>query len=139
MKLLSCLLLLVAYLQLSEAWVIRLQGNKKHKDKTPVTETFFSREAKNDCHTLSDSLTSKGVLSFHFCTIQMYGCEIAFFDKQFCLGDRIGHSGGRGYSWQKYPVSKKGSKMKSFRISGCRADIPGVEKGKFDTFRIADC
>ncbi|KAF7595946.1 hypothetical protein BBP40_004092 [Aspergillus hancockii] len=139
MKLLSTAAILVtAALPLSSAWVLKINGNEE-KGGAPVTETFYSRAAENGCHEISTNIQKKGVHDFRFCTIQMYGCEIKFFDDIGCKGEGLGQNGGRGYSWRKYPVSEKGSKMKSFRITGCRADAPILENIKFDTFRIADC
>ncbi|KAA8651256.1 hypothetical protein EYZ11_006500 [Aspergillus tanneri] len=131
-------ILATALLPVSNAWVLQVNGNGE-RNGSPLTETFSSRSAENNCHDISTTIQKKGVHDFKFCTIQMYGCEIKFFDGVACKGEGLGHSGGRGYSWTKYPVSKKGSTMKSFRITGCRADLPVLEKFKFDTFRIADC
>ncbi|KAB8228022.1 uncharacterized protein BDW43DRAFT_316327 [Aspergillus alliaceus] len=139
MKFLSiATVLAAATVPLSNAWVLQVNGNEVNAGN-PVTETFYSREAENGCHEISSEIQRKGVHDFHFCTVQMYGCEIKFFDDIGCKGKGLGQNGGRGYSWKKYPVSKEGSKMKSFRITGCRADIPVLENVKFDTFRIKEC
>ncbi|KAH8724029.1 hypothetical protein GQ44DRAFT_296735 [Phaeosphaeriaceae sp. PMI808] len=136
MKLLATVFGLATLLHLSHAWVMEVTAN----GKSPKSETFYSREAANGCHEISTAIQRKGVHDFEFCTIQMYGCQISFYSDVGCKGDNLGHSGGRGYSWKKYPVSKEGSKMKSFRITGCHADdIPILSKVKFDTFRIVDC
>lgn len=140
MKLLSVLILLVAYLQLSQAWVLEVHGKKKKKDGTRYSQNFHSRMAKDDCHNFGSRITAKGVDQFRFCTIQMYMCEIQFFDDAFCTGKPLGHNGARGYSWHKAQVSKKGSKMKSFRVSGCMlGKLPIVEYGKMDRWLIRDC
>ncbi|KAK7178239.1 hypothetical protein PSPO01_15707 [Paraphaeosphaeria sporulosa] len=135
MKLLATVFGLAAFLHLSHGWVFEVTANGKF----PKSETFYSREANNGCHEISTTIQKKGVHDFEFCTIQMYGCQISFYSDVGCKGENLGHSGGRGYSWKKNPVSKKGSKMKSFRITGCHADIPILDKVKFDTFRIVDC
>ena len=140
MKLLSVLILLVAYLQVSSAWVLQVTGKKEKAKLVPYKENFHSRKAENGCYNFSEDITDKGVASFRFCTIQMYMCEIKFFSGQYCTGKALGHNGGRGYSWHKSRVSDKGSKMKSFRISGCILDdIPGLSHGKFDKWVLRDC
>ncbi|KAL1917077.1 uncharacterized protein VTP21DRAFT_5275 [Calcarisporiella thermophila] len=130
----SALLLLVLAVLSAQvnAWVARFES-KDH------VSTHFSREAKNDCYDINQEVVDQGVRGFKFCTIQAYQCEIRLFDERACKGHSLGHNGGRGYSWSKYPVSAKGSKMKSFRITGCLGDVPIIGKFKFDKFNIRDC
>ncbi|RDL41798.1 uncharacterized protein BP5553_01777 [Venustampulla echinocandica] len=136
MRLLATLLAVLATLQLCSAWVLEVNG-KELRAGSPISETFSSRQAENGCHDIASTITKKGVNDFRFCTIQMFGCQISFYSEALCAGANLGHSGGRGYSWRKNPVSPAGSKMGSFRITGCHS--LGGEWGTWDTFRTKEC
>lgn len=137
MKLFATLLAVLATLQLCSGWVLKVNGIEQ-RGGAPIDEIFYSRNAENDCHKFSSTIRKKGIHDFRFCTIQAYGCEIAFYSDTLCGGKNLGSNGGRGYSWKKNPVSKAGSKMSSFRITGCRENPLGGW-AQWDTFQIKDC
>ncbi|KAK9312795.1 hypothetical protein V1522DRAFT_395680 [Lipomyces starkeyi] len=137
MKLFRDFLTLVTLLGISHRWVLEVHGNLI-QGYDYATETFYSKEAENGCHEFSNKFKEKGVHDFTFCTMQYYVCQLSFYSDIGCKGDNLGHTGGRGYSWSKDPVSKAGSKMKSFRMTGCvLGDLPGPFK--LDTWRVVDC
>ena len=109
------------------------------KDQHGKKRHYHSSLAQNDCYPIDDAITSKGVGSFEFCSFIWTRCSISVHSEIGCRGKNLGSAtaNDKGFlfpsKWAKN-ASKKGSKMKSFRIQGCK-QIP-VTGGDLD---IAGC
>ncbi|SPO04120.1 uncharacterized protein DNG_06803 [Cephalotrichum gorgonifer] len=120
----------------ADAWSFTVWTGKDHKGKK---RHYHSAVGVNDCFNISDDITSKGVGSFEFCSLIYTRCSLSIHSQPGCRGTNLGSAtaADKGEFWHKKwskNASKKGSKMKSFRIQGCK-EIP-VKGGNLD---IASC
>ncbi|KAK3180139.1 hypothetical protein K4F52_008441 [Lecanicillium sp. MT-2017a] len=109
------------------------------KDKKGLKRHYHSSFAENDCYNLDTDITKKDVGSFEFCSFIWTRCSISIHSDTGCRGKNLGSATAahKGEFWPtkwSKNASKDGSKMKSFRIQGCK-HIP-VTGGSLD---IAGC
>lgn len=120
----------------TEAWSFTVWTEKDQKGKQ---RHYHSSLGDNDCYNFDDSITSKGVGSFEFCSFVWTRCSVSIHSDIGCRGKKLGSAtaADKGFLWPtKWAKnsSKAGQKMKSFRIQGCK-HIP-VTGGSLD---IASC
>ncbi|OAQ62736.1 hypothetical protein VFPPC_16378 [Pochonia chlamydosporia 170] len=120
----------------TDAWSFTVWTGKDHKG---AKRHYHSSLAENDCYNFDESITSKGVGSFEFCSFIWTRCSISIHSDIGCRGKKLGSAtaADKGDLWpSKWSKnsSKEGQKMKSFRIQGCK-HIP-VTGGSLD---IAGC
>ncbi|KAK4083464.1 hypothetical protein Purlil1_10701 [Purpureocillium lilacinum] len=116
----------------TEAWSFTVWTEKDQKGKQ---RHYHSSLGDNDCYNFDDSITSKGVGSFEFCSFVWTRCSVSIHSDIGCRGKKLGSAtaADKGFLWPtKWAKnsSKAGQKMKSFRIQGCK-HIP-VTGGSLD-------
>ena len=136
MKLSSLLTLTTIAVAGADAWSFTVWTGKDHHGKK---RHYHSSLGDNDCYPIDNDITSKGVGSFEFCSFIWTRCSISIHSEIGCRGEKLGSATAtdKGDLWPtkwSKNTSKKGSKIKSFRIQGCK-HIP-VTGGSLD---IANC
>ncbi|KAI8379542.1 uncharacterized protein BYT42DRAFT_569121 [Radiomyces spectabilis] len=120
MKFFTCLLLLIGVM-VSQAycWGFDFYSKANYKGKH---QTFYSNQGKNDCFNLSKQMTDAKVGSFKWCTARFSDCSVTLHDGLGCTGKKLGATGANA-KWNKPKTSAAGSKVKSFRVQGCKWKI----------------
>ncbi|KAJ2974522.1 hypothetical protein NQ176_g6009 [Zarea fungicola] len=106
----------------TEAWSFTVWTGHNHGG---LKRHYFSLKGDNNCYNIDDGITSKGVGSFSYCSMAWARCSITMHSKAGCQGTVLGSATGNApfSEWQKGTTSAAGSKMKSFRIQGCK-EVP---------------
>ncbi|KAH6986584.1 hypothetical protein EDB80DRAFT_731703 [Ilyonectria destructans] len=112
-------LLFALYMALCvHAWSFDVTTKKNFCGKR---RSFFSLQAENGCHNLPADVSGK-VHSLAFCSMAYTRCSITLHSEAGCRGDNLGSATAAEplKFWEKKSVSTAGSKMKSFKIQGCK-------------------
>ncbi|KAF9974377.1 hypothetical protein BGZ73_002228 [Actinomortierella ambigua] len=113
------LLFALAFVAIAQAWSFDVWTKTGYKGKR---RSFYDLRAGNNCYNLPSDVSGK-VHSFTFCSMAWTRCSITIHSKTGCNGSILGSATAalpRTY-WKKSSTSAAGSKMKSFRISGCKS------------------
>ncbi|KAF9928684.1 hypothetical protein BGZ67_006829 [Mortierella alpina] len=111
--------LLTVVVALTHAWSFSIWTKTGYRGKR---RSYFDVQAGNTCISLPADITSAGVHSFKFCSMAYTRCSITMHSAKACGGSILGSAtaGGPTREWLKSSVSAAGSKMKSFKIQGCK-------------------
>ncbi|KAF9570596.1 hypothetical protein EC968_001671 [Mortierella alpina] len=118
----QAILLLAFVVAVANAWSFTVwQGaNKGGKYRH-----YYDLRAGNNCFNLDTDMTNAGIQSFSFCSMSWTRCSISIHSETGCNGANLGSATGNApiAEWNKDQTSAAGSRMKSFRIQGCK-EIP---------------
>jgi len=101
-----------------QAWSFDVTTKKNFCGKR---RSFFDIQAGNNCYNLPSDV-SGNVHSLAFCSMAYTRCSITLHSGTGCTGKNLGSATAASplNFWEKKSVSAAGSKMKSFRIQGCK-------------------
>ncbi|PKS08124.1 hypothetical protein jhhlp_005399 [Lomentospora prolificans] len=124
MKLLSFLFALFMAFLTVDAWAVTAMTKKNWKGKR---YTFYSSQGENNCYNIP-SPVGGNVHSMNFCTMPWTRCSVSLHSKTGCTGEMLG-STSRAWPkiWEDKNLSAKKSKVKSFRIHGCKKIITTLD------------
>ncbi|KAF9163927.1 hypothetical protein DFQ27_002697 [Actinomortierella ambigua] len=109
----------LAFLAITQAWSFDVWTSANYRGKR---RSFYDLRAGNNCFSLPSDVSAK-VHSFKFCSMAWTRCSITIHSNPGCTGSILGSATAAAprAEWHKKTVSSAGSKMKSFRISGCKS------------------
>ncbi|PKS06247.1 hypothetical protein jhhlp_006993 [Lomentospora prolificans] len=117
MKLTFLFAFFVAFLAGVDAWAFTAMTKNNFKGKR---RTFYSATGKTDCYNIPDDVAGN-VHSLVYCTMPWTRCSITLHSKSKCEGSIVGSSSRTWPKiWEDRSVSGKTSKVRSFRIQGCK-------------------
>ena len=130
MKLLSLIAILMVALG-AHAWTFTVNNKDNFCGQQ---RGYFSSKIENNCYNLASEVEAN-VHSFTWCSMPWTRCSITMHDERGCNGKILG-SATAAYPtiWEKKSVSAAGSKMRSFRIQGCKNFLP-----KLLPFDVTNC